>query len=207
MASFVLPNLVLQNPHKKSKTKEHIACLEGRLKIWQNGDILSLVEEGRSIKQRLPSFHSVRAQHQISRSFASLMFKGKTHAALDLLSNSGKGGLLHLDAKSSEDDPSTTVRDILVNKHPPGKPAVAASCLQSTFPKVHPILFDAIDAPLIPKIALRTKGAAGPSGLDAYAWRRLCTAFKSASSSLCTAKQGLKDGTAFLYRCTPYWEY
>ena len=123
MASFVLPILVLQNPHKRSKTKEHIACLERRLKVWHNGDILSLVEEGRSLQRRLPNFHSDRAQHQISRSFASLMFKGKTHAALDLLSNSGKGGLLHLDDKSSDDDPSTTVRDLLVSKHPPGKPA------------------------------------------------------------------------------------
>ena len=57
------------------------------------------------------------------------MFKGKTHAALDLLSNSGKGGLHHLHDKSSDDDPSTTVRDLLVSKHPPGKPAVAASSL------------------------------------------------------------------------------
>lgn len=32
---------------------------------------------------------------------------------------------------------------------------------------------------------LRTTGAAGPSGLDAASWRRLCTSFKSTSNDLC----------------------
>ena len=35
------------------------------------------------------------------------------------------------------------------------------------------------------KAALKTKGAAGLSGLDAFAWRRLCSSFKSASRDLC----------------------
>ena len=30
-------------------------------------------------------------------------------------------------------------------------------------------------------------GAAGPSGLDAAAWKRLCTSFKAASADLCEA--------------------
>ena len=37
---------------------------------------------------------------------------------------------------------------------------------------------------------MRTSGAAGPSGLDAYTWRRQCTAFKATSTSLC---QSLAD--------------
>ena len=32
---------------------------------------------------------------------------------------------------------------------------------------------------------LNTKEAAGPSGLDAHCWRRLCTSFHSASKDLC----------------------
>ncbi len=36
---------------------------------------------------------------------------------------------------------------------------------------------------LIRSTSLRTKGAAGPSGLDAYAWRRLCTSFKGTVAS------------------------
>ena len=49
------------------------------------------------------------------------MFKGKTHAALDLLASSGKGGVLHLDQPANSD--STTVSEILVRKHPPGQAA------------------------------------------------------------------------------------
>ena len=49
------------------------------------------------------------------------------------------------------------------------------------------IIFDSLDADLILKAALRTKGAAGLAGLDAFAWRRLCSMFKSASVNLCRA--------------------
>ena len=40
---------------------------------------------------------------------------------------------------------------------------------------------------VIQSTALKTEGAAGPSGLDAAAWRRLCTSFKSGSTELCDA--------------------
>ena len=52
----------------------------------------------------------------------------------------------------------------------------------------HPIVFDQLDAICIRRAAvLRTSGAAGPSGLDAAAWRRMCTSFQRASSDLCDA--------------------
>jgi len=35
--------------------------------------------------------------------------------------------------------------------------------------------------------ALHTHGAAGPSGVDAYAWRRFCSSFQGASTDLCNA--------------------
>ena len=72
-----------------------------------------------------------------------------------------------------------------MSKHPTGQPASPDSTLQGPPPEIHPITFDSIDAHLICSTALRTSGVAGPSGLDAHAWRRLCTAFKPASNSLC----------------------
>ena len=79
------------------KPKELIACLKRRLKTWKDGDLESLVGEGRAIQQRLPKSRPSQSEYKLARSFANLMFRGKTHVALDLLSNNGKGGVLHID--------------------------------------------------------------------------------------------------------------
>ena len=42
-AAMVLPALLLQKPHAKSKAKEHSTHLEHRLNLWEKGDINSLV--------------------------------------------------------------------------------------------------------------------------------------------------------------------
>ena len=47
--------------------------------------------------------------------------------------------------------------------------------------------FDSITAETIRNSALHTQGAAGPSGMDALSWRRLCTAFGEKSNNLCSA--------------------
>ena len=51
----------------------------------------------------------------------------------------------------------------------------------------HPVLYERLTGDQIRSAALRTEGAAGPSGLDASQWRRLCTAFKKSSAILCNA--------------------
>ena len=58
MATIVLPILVLQIPYRRSNVKDHIACLERRLKAWKDGDIEILVEEGRTLQLRLPKVNS-----------------------------------------------------------------------------------------------------------------------------------------------------
>lgn len=63
-----------------------------------------------------------------------------------------------------------SVREILRDKHPPGKPADPNSLVPDDADPVHHVVFDSIDASLIRKAALNTSGAAGPSGLDAYEW-------------------------------------
>ena len=96
MVVTILPILVLQIPHHRSKVKEHITCLERKMLLWKDGDLSALVKEGRAIQQRLPKCSSSKQEKVLAHTFANLMFKGKTHAALDLLTNAGKGGLLHL---------------------------------------------------------------------------------------------------------------
>ena len=185
-AAVVLPILMLQKPSSKSKAKEHNSCLERRLNTWLDGDLDNLLFEGRTLQQRIPKSapeDNSKRQKRHARSFANLMFEGKTKAAIRLLTEESKGGVLRL---CDEVDSTRTVRDVLIEKHPPGQPAHADSIdCNDKPPEVHPVLFDSIDASLIRSAALRTTGAAGPSGLDAVCWRRLCTSFKAASQSLC----------------------
>ena len=88
-ATVVMPILLLQKPHHRSKTKEHIACLERRLQTWKEGNLNQLILEGRTIQRRLPKFDKPKAEQNLTRSFANLMFAGKTKAALDLLFRMG----------------------------------------------------------------------------------------------------------------------
>ena len=88
-------------------------------------------------------------------------------------------------AGSRSNSPRTT-REILVEKHPPGKPSSTNSILQDTPTPLNPIHFENLNAEAIRKVAIKTSGAASLSGLDAHAWRRLCSSFKSLSG-LCSA--------------------
>ena len=149
---------------------------------WLNGDLNDLLLEGRTIQQRLPKSQPQDSQKRLAHSFANLMFEGKTKAAIRLLTEEAKGGALHL---SDHVDTNRTVKDILIDKHLSSQPAHPEFLIEDDPPEVHPVLFESIDASMIRSVALRTTGAAGPSGLDATSWRRICTSFKSASNDLC----------------------
>ena len=108
--------------------------------------------------------------------------------ALRLLSSNSSGGVLSLDdviSDSSHTNSPRTIHEILVEKHPLGKPASTNILLQGSPIPMNPILFENLNAEAIRKAALKTNGAAGLSGLDTHSWRRLCNSFKS-STDLCT---------------------
>ena len=121
------------------------------------------------------------------------MMEGKVKAALRLISDDSNGGSLNLDSRVESSSSSSTtpemVREALLKKHPPKQPlkpsAIISSDTLSNEP--HSVLFERIDSELIRRTILRMDGAAGPSGLDAAAWKRLCTSFKTASTDLCEA--------------------
>ena len=108
--------------------------------------------------------------------------------ALRLIDSESKGGPLQLNDRVEPEMPETA-RDVLTKKHPPKQhPKPSAIIISETPPsEPHPIQYEKIDGQLIHKIALEMEGAAGPSGLDAAAWKRLCSSFKTASADLCTA--------------------
>ena len=191
---MILPQMLLQKPSPNSKAHEHSKCLARHLEMWKAGDILSLLEEGRAIQSRLhvakPRPSALNQEHT-ARAFAKLMFHGRVKAALRLITEQSGGGILQLDScvLGSLNNVLTvlTVRDVLLSKHPSGQP-VSANALYNTTtepPIVHPVVFEAIDATAIKRAALHTDGAAGPSGIDARGWRRLCASFQSDSDDLC----------------------
>ena len=188
-AITVMSILLLQRPTRNSKPKVHSSSLERRLHSWQVGDINSLVLEGRCLQKRRSKTSSwKRCEENLVRTFSNLMFKGKTSAALDLLSLKGKGGVLHASDRANRDDPaSPSVLDVLKAKHPPVQPDPATALLQGSQepPEIHPVVYDSIDTRSIRSAALNTRGDAGPSGLVAHCWRRLCTSFHFASWDLC----------------------
>ena len=163
--------------------------------------------EGRTIQQRLPKRPPSRDAQQLARSFANLMFVGNTKAALRLITEQNKGEVLRLDDLVNTPNSSPQkVRDILESKHPSAQPPHPDSVIPTEVPPpIHPIVFDALDTATIRTAALHTNGAAGPSGLDAHCWRRLCSSFSGASNELChsLAKVAIRICTSFVDpRCT-----
>ena len=176
-AAMLLPLLLLQKPHKRSKAREHTQCLERHLASLKKGDIETLLCEGRTIQNRLSRSHmSHQNDESTTRIFAKLMFQGKTKSALRLITEQKRGDILHLDnvidSCGTSDNP-LTVREALLAKHPAGQPVSVDTLINSSTepPDVHPVLFESIDAAAIKKAALHTDGAAGPSGIDARGWR------------------------------------
>ena len=52
-ACSVMQSLLLEKHFSKSKTKDHVNCLDRRLKQWKNGDVKVLVNEDMQM-QHLP---------------------------------------------------------------------------------------------------------------------------------------------------------
>ena len=53
-AAMIMPALLFQKPHSRSRTKEHVKHLERRLNLWKDGNIDSFIlDEGQTIQSRL----------------------------------------------------------------------------------------------------------------------------------------------------------
>ena len=53
--AMTFPALLPQKPHSKSKTRDHICCLQSCLILWEEGNIQVLLREGRLIQYHLGS--------------------------------------------------------------------------------------------------------------------------------------------------------
>ena len=117
---------------------------------------------------------------RLARSFAALTSQGRTKAALCL-------GYRHsTDVVDVSSTNQRVVKEILAEKYPPTSPALAYFIVDANPQAAHPAVSNDLDAKCITVAALHTEGEAGPSGIDARGWRRLCCSFGSASE-LCKA--------------------
>ena len=162
-AVTVLCILLVQKPHPRSKICEHSSCLPRRLDLWHEGKFEDLLAEGRVIQQMLYSQRRKSPESsQLVRSFTNLMFKGKTRAAIRLLTDNDRGQVLQLnDSISPGSTDSPTVLDILRSKHPPSQPHTMDLLMSPGLdpPTVHPIIYKRIDARCIRTATLHTFGA------------------------------------------------
>ena len=152
-----------------AKPKEHSTLLERCLQLWHEGKIGDLVSKGCAIQSRLPSCSANISDSQLVRSFANLMFEGKTSAAHKLITGHQLGCLLQLNNQIDPSNPNCLVHDILKEKHPPAQP-LSQDCLISEVSEsapFHLIIFEVLNGPMIQSAALGIFGAASVSGVDA----------------------------------------
>ena len=195
-ALTIMPSLLLQQPSSSSSHHQRTDCLQRRLVAWQSGNIQDLLLEGRVLQNDLirrtrRKRSPAEEEASLSRSFSRLMAQGKVKAALRLLSSQSKGKVLNPDdiasgVESAEAQPKT-VLDTLKEKHPEASAISWDAVLDSEPAPSHPVVFERLTGDTIRHAALHCQGAAGPSGLDANCWWRLCTMFHGASKQLCEA--------------------
>ena len=174
-AAMIMPVLLSQRPHVRSKEKDHVTHLTRRLSLWSRGDIHSLVSEGRTLQglfSKSKRNKSISDASSVARIFSQLMMSGKVKAALRLLSSDCNGKVLPF---------NSDVLESLVKKHLKKRPPVPSTLVDHSVDSPHSILFDQLDAVRVRRVALKLHGAAGPSGLDALAWRRTYVHFFSDS--------------------------
>ena len=115
-----MPNLLLQNPFKTSKSKEHQLSLERRVDLWKNGEF-----------ELLKSIQKSSTIAEILKKFKQLMQKGNIIAELNLLTNNIRhDSILPLDQKTISE---------LVLKHPQKSCASEDILINGPLEKVHPV--------------------------------------------------------------------
>ena len=74
-ACCVFQVLLLQKPHARSKSKDHVHCLECHLELWHRCNINALEKKGRCIQDYLQStIHSEPKSNNVARKFDKLIY-------------------------------------------------------------------------------------------------------------------------------------
>ena len=163
-AFMVFPAFILQNPSATSKSKEHSAAIERRLRLWRQGNLDLLLKEVRFIQGKFVNSKKARTVEDISKVFAKLVFQGKLSVVIKLLDSESSTGLLNL---------TPEVLEGLKEKHPEEADIADESLLYGPIDYIPPGVFDLIDEKMIFDAATKTKGSAGQSRMDTELYRRI----------------------------------
>ena len=110
---MVLTAQLLQKPHPKAKSKDRSVRLNDRFGRWQDGDIDSLLHEGRTIQSRLSTCQQRRHDDaKVARSFVKLVAAGNVKATLRLVTEQSNTGCLAFDSVQPD---GRTVKDYLLD--------------------------------------------------------------------------------------------
>ena len=157
------------------KAKNHLKALERRLGFWAEGNITELVNESKTILDELPSTNNQMNIEKRSSKIKQLMQKSNISGALCLLTNNMSNGTLPHSDESLQ---------ILSLKHPEAQQAHHEAILHEPKKEIHSIVYEDIDEDLVKKVAIKTKGGCGLSGIDADNWRRILVSNQPGSSRL-----------------------
>ena len=196
-----LPTLLLQKPTRENCShKVATDHLRRRLDLWRDRNLESLLDEGRCLQMHVHGGHKpggrLKGQKDHAREFGLSMASGQVHQALRTLAEQttpelASGVLQAGETITLADGRSATVKDLLTEKHPQAERATSNILINGDPTNVNPIRFEALTPKLIERVAVQCKGSAGPSGLDADAWRRLCVSLKGPSTKMCQSLASL----------------
>ena len=202
---MMMPNLLLQRSSKKAKARENKDHLTRRMEMWENGKLRELMEEGKSIQKRLPKLPDRQSDEEMIKAFRNHMLKGNVNAALRLLNKANNKGILPITEETMK---------LLHEKHPTGEPLHEEMLLSGPIQQVHSVIFDDINGDLVRKVAMKMKGAAGPSSFDSDDWKTilvsrqfgtssndLCDAIAKVTKTLCTENRTEQGGMSALMAC------
>ena len=164
-AIMVMPNLLLQEPSQNSKSKDHLSALARRMDLWESGKLMKLLKETETIQKYPRTTNTASTINKILKKFSYEIRRGNVHNAIKLLTDNMKNRILPLTENKLQHLKQNIHLDaILIQKY-----------YYQTPEEGHPIKFASINAEYVRKATLKTRGQAGPSGLDAEGWKKLFT--------------------------------
>ena len=159
--------MILQRDRMVRKGADIRRLLERCLGLWQQEKFDMLIQEAERCNQALcRSRHSVVDDETVLRVFTKLMLHGKVKAAIRWATERTRGVVL-LPSDLLDDSSTTTVMDILRQKHPPPSSDFVSLLKCDPLPQLEDV---EITGSHILCSARRIQGGAGPGGCDSCHW-------------------------------------